>query len=450
MTTEKYDAIVVGGGISGILSALVLTKERKNVLLLEKTNVIGGNCRTYNVDGFQVDTGPHAITWLIKGPLVDLMDKYFDIIPKFADHGNYYVRDKGKLLKFPYTLQALAQFNVFTKTDRLNMARALIDASKIQTKDNNGLDISVYEYLKKYELSKNAFMFIDTISYFLSGSSMKETPVWRILSGGGTTNELSSGLKKKISGVVGILANKHESHQGYPIGGIKSIANAAIASIPDKMVEIKLEKEVTVIEKKGKMFTVSTADENYTSEMVVYCAEVVNLPTILKNKLPVAYTDKLLTLKKSVHALTLWLGLKQRIKELDYLGSEVWFAKETPYWAMPTSNYDSNLAPKDMQLIGFGSRILEGETVEEHKKILLRTIKKAIPGIEKEIVMEHVQVTIPDKASITIGAKFPGPKTPIQGLYVAGTDVDPRSMGITRAAYSVVEMLKHMKKEKIL
>ena len=216
IATKKYDAIVVGAGISGILSALALTKEGKRVLILEKTNVIGGNCRTYNVDGFQVDTGPHAITWLIKGPLVDLMDKYFDVVPKFADHGNYYVRSEGKFLKFPYTLQALAQFNVFTKTDRLNMARAFMDASKIQAKDEHGLDLSVYDFLKDYELSKNAFMFIDTISYFLSGSSMKITPMWRILSGGGTTDELSSGIKKKISGVVGMLANKHESHQGYP------------------------------------------------------------------------------------------------------------------------------------------------------------------------------------------------------------------------------------------
>ena len=420
------------------------------MLLLEKTNLIGGNCRTYNVDGFQVDTGPHAITWLIKGPLVDLMDKYFDIVPKFADHGNYYVRSEGKFLKFPYTLQALAQFNVFTKTDRLNMARAFMDASKIQAKDEHGLDLSVYDFLKDYELSKNAFMFIDTISYFLSGSSMKITPMWRILSGGGTTDELSSGLKKKISGVVGILANKHESHQGYPKGGIKSIANAALSSIPDNMIEIETEKEVTSIEKKGKLFTVFTATESYNTELVVYCAEVVNLPKILKNSLPVTYTDKLLTLKKSVRALTLWLGLKRKMKALDYMGSEVWFKEETPYWAMPTSNYDSNLAPKGMQLIGFGSRILEGETVEEQKKVLLRTIKKAIPGIEKEIIMEHVQVTIPDKASITVGAQFPGPKTPISNLYVAGTDVDSRSMGITRAAYSVVEMLREMKEDKVI
>ena len=32
----KYDAIVVGAGISGLLATLALSKEGKNVLLLEK------------------------------------------------------------------------------------------------------------------------------------------------------------------------------------------------------------------------------------------------------------------------------------------------------------------------------------------------------------------------------------------------------------------------------
>jgi len=61
---KKYDAIVVGAGIGGLLSALAISKEGKTVLVLEKENVVGGNCRSYSVDGFHVDVGPHAITWL--------------------------------------------------------------------------------------------------------------------------------------------------------------------------------------------------------------------------------------------------------------------------------------------------------------------------------------------------------------------------------------------------
>ncbi|TRZ88830.1 MAG: FAD-dependent oxidoreductase, partial [Methanosarcinales archaeon] len=64
---NKYDSIVVGGGVSGLLSALILSKSGKKVLVLEKNNVLGNNCNSYTVDGYQVDTGPHAITQLRRG-----------------------------------------------------------------------------------------------------------------------------------------------------------------------------------------------------------------------------------------------------------------------------------------------------------------------------------------------------------------------------------------------
>ncbi|MCK5475388.1 MAG: NAD(P)-binding protein, partial [Candidatus Pacebacteria bacterium] len=49
MEKKKYDAIVIGGGISGILITLALCKEGKSVLVIEKNNVLGGNCRTYEI-----------------------------------------------------------------------------------------------------------------------------------------------------------------------------------------------------------------------------------------------------------------------------------------------------------------------------------------------------------------------------------------------------------------
>lgn len=43
---KKYDAIVVGAGLSGLMSALSLIKNKKKVLLLDSHNKIGGNIRT--------------------------------------------------------------------------------------------------------------------------------------------------------------------------------------------------------------------------------------------------------------------------------------------------------------------------------------------------------------------------------------------------------------------
>jgi len=52
---EDYDVVVIGAGISGLLSALALSKEGKRVLVLEKEGYLGGVCRSYEVDGYYVD-----------------------------------------------------------------------------------------------------------------------------------------------------------------------------------------------------------------------------------------------------------------------------------------------------------------------------------------------------------------------------------------------------------
>jgi phytoene dehydrogenase-like protein len=75
---------------------------------------------------------------------------------------------------------------------------------------------------------------------------------------------------------------------------------------------------------------------------------------------------------------------------------------------------------------------------------------RAVPDIENKIEMTHYQVTIPEKAAVTIHGYFAGTRSPVNNLFLAGTDTDSRSMGVTRAAYSVLEMLKAMKEDKVL
>ena len=127
--------------------------------------------------------------------------------------------------------------------------------------------------------------------------------------------------------------------------------------------------------------------------------------------------------------------------EFKYVGSEIWF-KDTPYWAMPTSNYDPSLAPKGKQLVGFAFFMDEGNDESKDIKNAYETIFRAIPNIEDRIEMKHHQVIVPEKAAVTLNGKFADIRTPVKNLYVAGTDTDKRSMGVTRAAYSILEMLK--------
>ncbi|MPN17580.1 hypothetical protein SDC9_164935 [bioreactor metagenome] len=181
------------------------------------------------------------------------------------------------------------------------------------------------------------------------------------------------------------------------------------------------------------------ADEIYLSELVIYTGFATDLPKLIKD-LPQVYEEEL---KGIVHtkSLTIWLGLDQELPEFNYTGSEIWF-KDFAYWAMPISNYDPSLAPKDKQLVGF-SFVIDSDQTEEHElKKAYDTIFRALPNIEKHIDMQHEQIMIPEKAAVTINGKFADIRTPVKNLYIAGTDTDKRSMGITRASYSIIELLK--------
>jgi phytoene dehydrogenase-like protein len=440
----EFDAIVIGGGISGILISLALSKEGKSVLIIEKSNIMGGNCRTYEIDGYHVDTGPHAITNLLNGPLKELIKKYFTVIPRFFPINTYYVRDNKKLQEFPLTLLQLAYFDILPKKERLIMSGAMIDAVANSSFNKDVLKKSVYDYMKKYNPSEKTNRLIDAVSYFLSGKSMKETPTWRMLGGSGYVDENNNGkeghLKKFIK-----FAKHNYSSQGYPLGGIQSITDCALNSMPKKKVVFKLnEKAIKFIIENNIIKGVKTDKNIYHSDAVVYSGFMKDLPKLADN-LDKKYKTELLKLKQT-KSLTLWFGLKKKLLEVSYIGSEMYFNTDTPYWAVPVSNFDSYLAPENKQLIGF-TTVIENENLEEKIDKLKNSIFEAIPNIKDYIEFEHTQITIPEKAAVTVGVRFPSPKSPIKGLYLVGTDTDMRSMGITRASYSVIEALRFMKED---
>ncbi|MCQ1536793.1 NAD(P)/FAD-dependent oxidoreductase [Methanosarcina sp. KYL-1] len=474
---KKYDVVIVGAGVSGLLAALTLSKHGKKVLVLEKNRYLGGNCNSYMVDGYQVDTGAHAITHLLEGPLRRLMDNYFDFQPVFEDYGHYYVRTENTFSKVPSNLKDFVTFDVLPRKDRLVLSQAI---TKALTLSSFGIDLSrqsVYDFLPK-NLSKDTCDFVDTISGFLSGKSMKETSAQRILSGSSfvrdsITQEQFDAMigkiePKKRQSAESILASILPSHlhaslqarmtrvaqpftslerlatnqvhysQGYPRKGLKALLNAIVYSLPEN-VEIKTECKVTgILVQDGRVSGVE-ADEIYPADLVVYTGFATEIPKLIKD-LPPVYAEDLGGIVHS-KSLTIWLGMDRELPEFNYIGSEIWF-KDFAYWAMPISNYDQSLAPKGRQLVGFSFVIDEHRSEEHELKKAYETIFRALPNIEKHIDLQHEQIMIPEKAAVTIDGKFADIRTPIKNLYIAGTDTDRRSMGITRAAYSIIELLK--------
>ena len=58
---QKYDVIIIGAGISGLNCANKLTKGGLTVLVIEKSDSIGGRIKTDFIDGFQLNRGFHVL-----------------------------------------------------------------------------------------------------------------------------------------------------------------------------------------------------------------------------------------------------------------------------------------------------------------------------------------------------------------------------------------------------
>src|SRR5690606_18889569 len=127
--TKTYDVVVMGSGLSGLVSALLLAQEGKKVCVLEKNNQYGGNLQTFVRDKTIFDTGVHYIGALKKDEnegrdlsylnilndldLSQLNDYQFDVI-SFGNETILYPQAQGYdnfvkqlLVYFPNEEQAL-------------------------------------------------------------------------------------------------------------------------------------------------------------------------------------------------------------------------------------------------------------------------------------------------------------------------------------------------------
>ncbi len=113
LSNQKYQAIIIGGGISGLSASIKLAEAGKRVLLVESQNSLGGKIRTTNTLGILTEEGPdELITGYKKFDALMMRANVLDSLIR-PETSKFYIFARNKLREFPQSLlSGIPSFNL--------------------------------------------------------------------------------------------------------------------------------------------------------------------------------------------------------------------------------------------------------------------------------------------------------------------------------------------------
>ena len=105
--SKKYDVVIIGSGLGGMVCGTILSKEGKCVCIIEKNEQIGGSLQTFRREGVTFDTGVHYIGGLDKENSLYKIFNYLGIMQrletvKMDEQGFDVVLFKDDVEEYPY------------------------------------------------------------------------------------------------------------------------------------------------------------------------------------------------------------------------------------------------------------------------------------------------------------------------------------------------------------
>jgi all-trans-retinol 13,14-reductase len=342
-TTTKYDFIIIGSGMGGLTSSVILSKHGYKVLILEKNHQIGGALQVFSRDKCIFDTGVHYIGGLDKGENLYRLFQYlgiydslklrsldrhaFDVI-RFEDgssyeHGQGYENFKSALIKvFPEEENAIHQFcsKIQEMCDSFPMYNIQEQAENAYFENPEILSLGAWDYLSS--ITEN-----DRLKKVLLGSG----PLY--------AGEVSS----TPFYVVALILNSYIKGSYRLVDGGSQIAKQLVLRLRENGGSILKHKEVTRAnyDENGTLISVTCSD-NTTYEGTQFISNMhpnLTIDVFGKDKFRPAYRDRIQKLKNTVSSFMVYFSLKEdsfpyfNNNFYDYYTDDIWntveYDKET-------------------------------------------------------------------------------------------------------------------------
>lgn len=443
---SNYDVIIAGSGAGGLLTALALTAEGKRVLVLESADRLGGVWHGYWVDGYRVDQGLHVITRVTRGAFVRSLKTYLSPPPEFVLHEGWEFRVHNKVGTIPSSVGETLRWPLTGWRGRLGLVRigAKIKTMKLEEMQKYK-DISFLEFMKSKGATNQIMLDVmQSAIYMAAGVPINEASAYEALRTLKDTDKESSrfGSAKKL------LLGSGEYDEGYVIGGMAGLINRVVKTINgDYVLNAPVEQ---IFEQDGSVTGCSVAGKTLSHNYIVSNIPLSFMPEIVQSE-----NEKTLEFFQlccnmiPTRGITLWLGLNKIV--IGDKKNRVLVHPNPNRWIVSISSFDPSCAPEGKELVAIAMMVIPGKSKDEMIEIMKGNgLEKYHPGILENIEMEHVQMSYATRAALIPGqtdCDRPGPRTPIKGLYIVGTDTAGSGVGLQQAAQSADGVVKALQED---
>ncbi len=310
---HKFDVVIIGSGLGGLLCGNILSREGFSVCILEKQSRYGGNLQTFRRGGHTFETGVHYTGSLGPGQTLHRYWKYFGLME--ALQLQQLDSDGFDIIGFPGGEFPLAQgFDNFIRQLLPFFPGGFDSLTKYTTRIRevvNAFPLYNLElpdgHKEHHYTGQSAVEFLNGFSRIMYSSG--GIPLSSVLAG---NNYLFGGDPVTPLHMTALISHSFISGAFRFIGGSTRIADLLVQKIQQAGGTIHTRQHVTAISRSNDIFTLSTASgEIFMADRVISgihpAATLSMMPTEIIRP---AYERRITGLKNTVSSFILYLSLK--------------------------------------------------------------------------------------------------------------------------------------------
>ncbi|MDR1182085.1 MAG: NAD(P)/FAD-dependent oxidoreductase, partial [Bacteroidales bacterium] len=341
---NKYDILIVGSGLGGLVCGYILSKNGYKVIILEKNLQLGGCLQTFTRSGIKFDTGMHYIGSMEEGQILHRFFKYLNLlndvkISKLDESGYDVISIAGEEYRFANGfdgfVEELAKKFPDNKKDieeYVRRIKEIADASPLY--NLQAIDQHVFIEADYIKTGVNEFIASITSNRRLQGVLAGNLPLY-------------AGVKDKTPTYIHALINNFYIQSAYRIvDGSNTIAHSLAKSIRSFGGEIFTRTEVErFICDDHKMTSVLLTD-GVSIKADYFISNIhpqVTMEKIQSKLIRKVYRERIESMENTISNFTLFIKFKK--DKVKYLNYNFYYYDHENVWSF--NDYDMNTWPQN-------------------------------------------------------------------------------------------------------